>query len=99
MLHAKFQASGPRGFEEEDFSIFFMYFYGSILGPLARGHLGFWYLCLNKLGKEPSGKATYQISTSEIICSEEKKIFFSVFLWFEPRTPWHRAILDPGTLV
>ena len=70
MLHTKVQASGPRGFKEEDFSIFFMYFYGSILGSLARGHLGYWDLCLNNLGKEPPGKATYQISTSEQICSE-----------------------------
>ena len=28
MLHTKFQASKPSGSEEEDFLIFFMYFYG-----------------------------------------------------------------------
>ena len=25
--------------------------------------------------------------------------FSYVFLWFEPRTPWPRAILDPGTFI
>ena len=27
------------------------------------------------------------------------RIFFYVFLSFEPRTPWCRAILDPGTFI
>ena len=33
--------------------------------------------------------------------SEEEDfwIYFYAFLWFEPRTPWRGAILDPGTLV
>ena len=26
-------------------------------------------------------------------------IYFFVFLWLEPRTPWHGAILIPGTSV
>ena len=30
---------------------------------------------------------------------EDFLIFFYAFLWFEPRTPWRGAILDPGTLV
>ena len=41
-----------------------MYFYGSNLGPLARGHLGPWDLGLNKLGKGPPSNATYQISST-----------------------------------
>ena len=36
MLHTKFQASEPRG-SEEDFLIFFTYFYGSNLGPPCAG--------------------------------------------------------------
>ena len=33
--------------------------------------------------------------------SEEEDfwIFFYVFLWFEPRTPWLRVILDPAALI
>ena len=30
---------------------------------------------------------------------EDFLIYFYAFLWFEPRTPWGGAILDPGTLV
>ena len=41
-----------------------MHFCGSNLGPRARGHLGPWDLGLNKLGKEPPGNATYQISST-----------------------------------
>ena len=59
MLYTKFQASEPSGPEEEDFLI---YFYGSNLGPLARGHLGPWDLHLNKLGRGALGNATYPIS-------------------------------------
>ena len=62
MLHTKFQASKPSGSEEVDFLIFFMYFHGLNLRPLARGHLGPWDLHLNKLGRGPQGNATYQIS-------------------------------------
>ena len=42
--------------------IFLIYFYGSNLGPLARGHLGLWDLHLNKLGRGALGNATYPIS-------------------------------------
>ena len=38
-----------------------MHFYGSNLGPLARGHLGPWDLGLNKLGKGAPGNATYHM--------------------------------------
>ena len=30
---------------------------------------------------------------------EDFLIFFYIFLWFEPRTPWGGAILDPGTFI
>ena len=30
---------------------------------------------------------------------EDFLIYFYIFLWFEPRTPWRGAILDPGSLV
>ena len=48
MLHIKVQASEQSGSEEEDFLIFFMYFYGLNLGPLALGHLGPWDLHFKK---------------------------------------------------
>ena len=63
MLHTKFPASKPSNYEEEDFLIFSMYFYGLNLGPLAWGHLGSWDLYLNKIGKRPPGKATDLISS------------------------------------
>ena len=59
MLHIQFQASKPSGSEEEDF---FMYFYGSNLGLLARGHLGPWDLHLDKLGRDALSNATNQMS-------------------------------------
>ena len=64
MLHTKFQASEPSGSKEEDFLIYSIHFYGSNLGPLARGHLGPWDLHLNKLGRGALGNATYQISNT-----------------------------------
>ena len=30
---------------------------------------------------------------------EEFLIFFYILLWFEPRTPWRGAILDPGSFI
>ena len=62
MLHTEFQASKQSGSEEEDFCIFFfLYFYGSNLGTLARGHLGPWDLHLNKPVRGELGNAIYQI--------------------------------------
>ena len=73
MLHTKCQASGPSGSAEEVFFKYFsMYFYRSNLGRLARGYLGPWDLCLNKLGKEPPGNATYQIQAPEPSSSGEE---------------------------
>ena len=60
MLVTEFKASKPSGSEEEYFSI---YFYGLILQPLARSHLGPWDLYLNKIGKGPLGYATIKISS------------------------------------
>ena len=37
MLHTKVQASEPSGSEEEEFKVFFMYFYGLTLGPPGAG--------------------------------------------------------------
>ena len=63
MLHTKFQASKPCGSEEEDFWIFFYVFlWFEPTTPWRRGHLGPWDLHLNKLGRDPLGNATYQIS-------------------------------------
>ena len=57
MVHTKFQVSKPSGSEDEDFEYFSMYFYGSNLRPLTRGHLGPWDLHLNKLGGSAIGIA------------------------------------------
>ena len=42
-----------------------------------------------------------KVQASKPSSSEEEHfgIFFYVFLWFEPRTPWQGVILDPGTFV
>ena len=50
--------------KQKIYQYFSMYFYGSNLGPLARGHLGLWDLHLNKLVKGELGNATYQISNN-----------------------------------
>ena len=39
-----------------------MHFYGSNLGPLARGHLGPWDLGLNKLSRGALGNANLGLS-------------------------------------
>ena len=66
MLHAKFQTSGRSGSEDEDFffSYFAMYFYGSNLGPLARGYLGPGDRGLNIFGKRLPGNVKYQITST-----------------------------------
>ena len=74
-----------------------MYFYGSNLDLLARGHLGPWDLHFNKLGR---GNATYQIAyTGPGVSREDFFIYFYAFLWFENRTPWRGAILDHGIFI
>ena len=59
MLHTKFQAPKPSGFEEEDFEVYFI-FERKTLPP--QGHFGPQRHHLNKLGRGPLGNATYQIS-------------------------------------
>ena len=95
MLHTKFQASKPSGSEAEDFSIFF---FGSNLGTLARGHLGPWDLHLNKPVRGELGNATYQILNNWAKWFGSRR-FFNIFLWFALRTPRRGAILDPGIFI
>ena len=78
-----------------------MYNYGSILGILARRHLGPGNLHLTKHGKIFLSNVTCLLLASEPTGSEEEDflIYFYAFLWFEPRTPWLGAILDPGTFI
>ena len=66
--------------------------------PVARGHLGSWDLCLSKLGKRVPGNAKH---LCQVVLKKKtsESLYVHVFLWFEPRTPWHRAILDPGTFI
>ena len=42
-----------------------------------------------------------KFQASEPSGSEEEDflIYFYAFLWFEPKTPWPEAILDPGTFI
>ena len=101
MLHIKFQASEPSGSSEEDFRIFFcVILWFEPRTPGHQGRLENLGLDLNKVGKRPLGHFIPNLA-SQPICSEEEdfQLSFYVFLWFEPRTPWSRAILDPGTFI
>ena len=40
-----------------------------------------------------------KFQTSEQSGSAEDFDFFYLFVWFEHRTPWLEAILDPGTFI
>ena len=71
-----------------------MHFYNLNLGPLERGYLGPYDFYLNKFVNESLGNAT-KFQAFKPVGSEEED-FFNVFIWFEPRTSWPRAILDPG---
>ena len=64
-------------------------------------HLGPSDLHFIKLDKGPLGNATFQFLPSNPSNSEEEDFLniFYVFLWFEPRTPWHGVILNPGTFI
>ena len=67
-----------------------------------RGHLAPRDLQLNKIGKKTSRQMLHiKFKASKPSGSEEEDflIFFYIFLWFEPRTPWRGAILDPGTFI
>ena len=63
----------------------------SIFEPL--DHLGSWDLCLNRLGKDYQTIPHTNFKHLSQIVLKKKKIF-NVFLWFELKTPWRRAILD-----
>ena len=41
----------------------------------------------------------FQASKPSNYEGEDFWIYFYAFLWFEPRTPWRRTILDPGTFI
>ena len=65
---------------------------------------GFWYLRL--LLEQTEKSSTMQLSTSNFKYLRQvvlkHKIFYNiayVFLCFKPRSPWHKAISDPWTLV
>ena len=64
MLHTQFQAPGPSDSEEEDFLLFFMFFYDSNPGPPAKGLFKTKDHHLNKLGKEALGLARYKSSST-----------------------------------
>ena len=82
------------GSEEEDFEFTSMV---QTEEPLARGYLGPWDLCLNKVNKGPSGNATYQI-LSAWAKQFWRRRFLSIF-HFEPKTPCCRAISDSGIFI
>ena len=101
MLHTKFQAAEPSSSEEEDFSIFFMYFYDSKIGTPGPGPSRFLRPLFGQLGKKDHQAMPHtKVEASESYGSEEEDLnIFCVFVWFETRTPWHRAILDAETFV
>ena len=63
-----------------------MFFYGSNLGPPARGHLEPWNFGLNKLGKGPPGNAIYQISSPRAKQFWRRR-FFKYISFLNPRPP------------
>ena len=60
MSDTKFQASAPRGSEEEDFLIILFISMVRTQDPLQRGHFGSWNHYLNKFGKRLLAKAKFQ---------------------------------------
>ena len=44
-------------------------------------------------------QSKFQASKPSNYEEEDFLIYFYAFLWFEPRTPWHGTILDPGTFI
>ena len=69
---------------------FSMYFYGSSLRHLARGHLEPWGLHLKKLGKNYLTMLHIKFQSSGPSGSTEEVaflIYFYAFLWFKPRPP------------
>ena len=41
----------------------------------------------------------YQASKQNVSAEEDFFIYFYAFLWFEPKSPWPGAILNPGTVI
>ena len=101
--HARYQKSTRvRWFWRRKILIFFNVFLlfkprtpccGAILD--ARGGAGWHHL--NKLGIWPLGHVQEPEPTG--LQEEDVRIFFCVFLWFKPRTPWPDAILDPWGII
>ena len=102
ILYNKFQASKPSGSEEEDFWIFFYVFLwfeprtprqGAVLDPAT--------FIWTKLEKNYQAMLHIEFQASKPNGPEEEDfwIFSYDFLWSEPRTPWHGAILDPETFI
>ena len=90
MLHIKFQASGPRGSEDENFLIFFyvfLWFERRTSWPRAILVPGL--LVKTNLVKDHKTMPHTKFKASESSGSEVEDffIFFHVFLWFETRTP------------
>ena len=79
---------------------FYIFCYGLNLGPLARA-IRPWDIHLNNVVKDHWAMLHTKYQTSEPSGSEEEDpgIYFCAYLWFEPRTPWRRAISDLGTFV
>ena len=97
-VHTKFPAYKPSNSEEEDFLIFSMYFYGLNIGlPGAGAILDPGTFIWTKLVRDHKAKLHTKFQASKPSGSEEEDfwIFFYVFLWFEPMTPWGTTILDP----
>ena len=76
--------------------IFSMYFYGSNLGPLARGQLDPWDLHLYKLGKGPLGMlhTKFQTSGPSGFVEEDFEYISMHFFGSNLGPPWRGAILD-----
>ena len=68
---------------------------------MAQDHLGPWDIHLNKLGKGPLDRLVTELQAPKPNSSEEEDFFciFYAFLWFEPRTPCHGAILEPVAFI
>ena len=102
MLHTKFQASKPSGSEVDDVLIFFYVFLW--LEPMTPGQRPSWTLgpfIRKNLVEDYQAMLHTKFQTSGPCGSEEEGFWidYNAFLWFKPRTPWHRAIWDPGILV
>ena len=90
MLHIKFQASEPRGSEEENFSIFLCISMVRTYDPW-RCHLGPWVKDHQDMLHNEKFQAPEPSNSGE----ED----FSVYFNFEPKTLCIRATLDPRATI